>query len=83
MSREARVTLAECRASCRELYRHLAPDQLPAMVQLFGGLGDSVTDGFGFQYDLCNPHMGFTSSGRWAECPNFFAADIPTQHSQS
>ena len=34
MSREARVTLAECRASCRELYRHLAPDQLPAMVQV-------------------------------------------------
>ena len=53
------------------------------MVQVFGGLGDSVTDGFGFQYDLCNPHMGFTSSGRWAECPHYFAADIQTQHFQS
>ena len=28
------MTLAECRASCREMYRHLAPEQLPAMVQV-------------------------------------------------
>ena len=62
--REARRTLSECRASCRDYYRGWDPADLPEMIQLYGGLEDFVTDGFGFRYNLCDPDMGFTSAGR-------------------
>lgn len=61
---EARKTLAECRQSCREFYKDWAEEDLPEMIKLYGGLEDSVNDLFGFKYDLCDPNMGFTSSGR-------------------
>lgn len=61
---EARRTLSECRASCREYYRGWHPGDLPEMIKLYGGLEDYVMDGFGFRYELCDPSMGFTSSGR-------------------
>ena len=62
---QARKTLAECRQSCREFYKDWAEEDLPEMIKLYGGLEDSVNDLFGFKYDLCDPNMGFTSSGRF------------------
>ena len=35
---EARRTLSECRASCREYYRGWHPGDLPEMIKLYGGL---------------------------------------------
>lgn len=61
---EARLTLAECRQSCRDLYHGVADEHLPHMIKLYGGLEDYVVDGFGFKYDLCSPNKGFTSQGR-------------------
>jgi hypothetical protein len=56
----ARRMLAECRASCRARWPE---DPLPQMVEKNGGLGDSVTDPFGFHYQLCGAG-GFTAAGR-------------------
>ena len=36
--REARRALSECRASCRDYYRGLDPEDLPDMIKLYGGL---------------------------------------------
>ena len=75
----ARLTLSECRGSCRvgsirhsylELFIiqafYLAQQLtiLPDMVQLYGGLEDYVLDPFGFEYPLCAENGGFTSTGR-------------------
>ena len=57
----ARRALAECRQSCRAVHPAPAPSRL---VSLYGGLGDSLHDQFGFQYRLCDPTGGFTSAGR-------------------
>ena len=74
----ARVTLAECRKSCRvksvvisnldnfcyfqESFQNLT--NLPAMIEKYGGLEDFVVDPFGFKYPLCAGNGGFTSAGR-------------------
>ena len=52
---------AECRESCR---RRLEGRPLPWIVEKLGGVEDTVTDSFGFQYSLCGPGGGFTSVGR-------------------
>ena len=74
----ARVTLAECRKSCRvkflilsffdqfldfqDSYKNLTI--LPAMIEKYGGLEDYIVDPFGFEYPLCAGNGGFTSTGR-------------------
>ena len=74
----ARVTLAECRKSCRvtfltlsffvqlldfqDLYQNLTT--LTAMIEKYGGLEDYIVDPFGFEYPLCAGNGGFTSTGR-------------------
>ena len=41
----------------------MSPASLPEMISKHGGLSDTVTDPFGFRYQLCGPG-GFTSHGR-------------------
>ena len=41
----------------------VSPASLPEMITKHGGLSDTVTDPFGFRYQLCGPG-GFTSHGR-------------------
>ena len=40
-----------------------------------------MIDGFGFRYDLCDPSMGFTSSGRY-EIPKKERLKVRTLFSQ-
>ena len=51
--------LAECRQTCNKVWRD-TPDWLDSK---YGGLGDSVTDQFGFSHHLCGP-QGLTAKGR-------------------
>ena len=74
----ARVTLAECRKSCRvksvviSIFGHILYFQeayhslvnLPYMIEKYGGLDDYIVDPFGFEYQLCAENGGFTSTGR-------------------
>jgi len=57
----ARLTLAECRESCRKV---LQGKEVSRMVEKYGGLQDVVKDPFGFDYELCGADGGFTSDGR-------------------
>lgn len=52
--------LTNCRKSCREFYTSTGQaDSLPAIVQLYGGLGDTITDPFGFTIGICDLSQGF------------------------
>jgi len=58
--KRVQAALAECRLSCR---LRLQSRQHNHWVKIFGGLGDSIVDAFGFEIDLCG-NGGFTSKNR-------------------
>merc|ERR1719500_2434301 len=52
--------LGQCRQTCIKQWQNITP---PDFLAKYGGLGDSITDGFGFDHQLCGP-LGLPSKGR-------------------
>ena len=49
----------------QDQFPSFAPAAMPRIINLYGGVGDHVTDDFGFEIPICSERDGgFTAEGR-------------------